>query len=804
MSYHIRIRAAAIVLSVSALAAPALAAITTQEEMNRVVGAFYGATTLDDQRVLDVSNAAISKDIATFTLKKGSLYLTKPVEGMVVTAVFLGEGTAAIKPTRRMDRTALDISAQEHLGKKPGGEVSTSFDRMVLVSFDGSLEKLAASLTSKSASPDLATASSVLKDRLQMMYDLELSLDLELLAAKSGIPDGPAFVSFKSADYGWLEYGFDARETLEVILGYVYRIGTTVEFRPLIRSHAIQDLDAQGNYVADPSKDQKLWIDVTNYKLDITIPDTKHYLVEGEVTFTALKDNLTVVPFTLVNNVFGRRSTDQSAKQLHLKAVMDSSGAVLPHVHLKHQLWVIPPQPLKMGDTQTLRFSVDAETIRQISSVHYFILNDAAWYPQHGYLGSLYTMDWTVKAKKPLVATGSGKMVKETSDGSFNVTQLVFEQPVWLPFLIFGQYQKLVDAYKAAPGGRDVELAVYSWPKTTFSVEDPNGDLFQVDVTVPGGKPKDVLAEAKEIIKLFEGLYGPFPFSQLQVAQMSPGMGFAQGPAGFVQLTGEAFMSSAALAEARTLSPDFFHEVYSHEIAHQYWAHMIKWATDEDVWLSESFAEYTAGLYVMGLLGQERFQGKMRKWRDNAKIADPHGPIAWANNVRGQSARVYGRWLLYDKGPYVVHMLRMQVGHENFVKAMKALMVKYSHRQITTDQLKREFEAVVGYKLDYFFNQWYRDTGIPTFDYSSDVRQTEDGKWLATVKISQRDKENFKIVSMPVFFHFGKDKVVVKERPILKADDVYQIKLPEKPQSITLDDHHTLLADIFAQGASAQ
>jgi hypothetical protein len=67
------------------------------------------------------------------------------------------------------------------------------------------------------------------------------------------------------------------------------------------------------------------------------------------------------------------------------------------------------------------------------------------------------------------------------------------------------------------------------------------------------------------------------------------------------------------------------------------------------------------------------------------------------------------------------------------------------------------------------------------------------------VKISQRDKQNVKIVSMPVFFHFGKGKVVVKERPILKADDVYQVKLPEKPERITLDDHRTLLADIVSQ-----
>ncbi|HZC82360.1 MAG TPA: M1 family aminopeptidase, partial [Nitrospiraceae bacterium] len=499
----------------------------------------------------------------------------------------------------------------------------------------------------------------------------------------------------------------------------------------------------------------------------------------------------------------GTRSTEK-AKSIILSKLTDASGKGISFVHQKHRVWVVPAEPFKLGQDYTLHFSLNEDTIVQLSSVHYLVLNDYPWYPQHGYVGGLSKMDWTIKAKKPLYATGSGRIVKDTTEGAFNVTQLVFDQDVWLPCLIFGQYQKQVDTYKSSDGSGTVALTVFSAPQADFTLTDQDGKYFTVSVTVPGNKPRDVLEEAKQIIKFDESLYGLFPYGALQVAQMSPGLGFGQSPPGFVQLTGEAFMSSERLSNIGSLNPDFFHEFFAHEISHQWWAHEIKWAADEDVWLSESFAEYSAGLYVMQLLGPDRFQGKIKVWKDNAKIADPHAPIAWANNVSGQNAGLWRTGLIYDKGPYVVHMLRMQVGHENFVKAMKNLMVKYHNQEITTDQLKQEFELVVGYKLDYFFDQWFRGTGIPTFDYSSSVKQTEDGKWLATVSISQRDKENVKIVSMPVFFHFGKDKVLSKDRPILKAEDVYQIKLPEKPTSITLDDYHTLLADIVAQGATGQ
>ncbi|MBI3450902.1 MAG: hypothetical protein HY049_18555, partial [Acidobacteria bacterium] len=150
------------------------------------------------------------------------------------------------------------------------------------------------------------------------------------------------------------------------------------------------------------------------------------------------------------------------------------------------------------------------------------------------------------------------------------------------------------------------------------------------------------------------------------------------------------------------------------------------------------------------------------------------------------------------------HMLRMQMGLENYKKAMQALFAKYPYQRITTDQLQRECELVVGYKLDYFFDQWFRGTGIPVFDYSWTDEPTPDGKHLVSIKISQRDKTNFKQVLMPVYIYFkGQKEPLIKARPVVKADDVYQLKLPEKPVKITLDEDHDILADMVAAGSAA-
>ena len=62
--------------------------------------------------------------------------------------------------------------------------------------------------------------------------------------------------------------------------------------------------------MADALKDQKPYIDITKYKMEIEIPDTRHFLVEADVTFTTMDEGLPIVPFDLVNTISGRRSTD--------------------------------------------------------------------------------------------------------------------------------------------------------------------------------------------------------------------------------------------------------------------------------------------------------------------------------------------------------------------------------------------------------------------------------------------------------------------------------------------------------------
>jgi len=296
-------------------------------------------------------------------------------------------------------------------------------------------------------------------------------------------------------------------------------------------------------------------------------------------------------------------------------------------------------------------------------------------------------------------------------------------------------------------------------------------------------------SESQEILKLFENIYGPYPYQELHIAQMGPDLGFGQGPPYFVQLTGEAFMSQA------TTRSDFIHGFLAHEIAHQWWGNQVGWASDEDWWLSEGFAEYAAGIFVKELQGTKRFQGTLEGWRKNAKFSDKEAPIAAAMDLVGPKYGLYRDGLLYNKAPYVLHMLRVQLDDEKYRKVMRSIHETYRSRDISTEMLLREVNKVAGADYTYFFDQWFWDVGIPTFRYTWKSERQPDGKFLISVHVSQDDKDHVKRVLMPVHIHF-KDKTIPQYKPITQASQEIKILSPMEPKDVTLDDERTLLAEI--------
>lgn len=154
--------------------------------------------------------------------------------------------------------------------------------------------------------------------------------------------------------------------------------------------------------------------------------------------------------------------------------------------------------------------------------------------------------------------------------------------------------------------------------------------------------------------------------------------------------------------------------VIIHEIAHQWFGNAVTESTWNDVWLSEGFATYYTLLAREHFYGRDDFRAGLEQARRDVlgsyaddfdfQLIRPY--IADLNDVSG--------WMMYQKGAWVLHMLREQLGADVFDEAIRAYYAEYVNRNAETADLRRHLEAASGMDLEGFFQQWLFQGGVPT------------------------------------------------------------------------------------------
>jgi len=171
---------------------------------------------------------------------------------------------------------------------------------------------------------------------------------------------------------------------------------------------------------------------------------------------------------------------------------------------------------------------------------------------------------------------------------------------------------------------------------------------------------------------------------------------------------GAARGATARGTASRTASP--------HEIAHQWFGDGVTESDWNDIWLSEGFATYFNLLYVEHYRGHDDFIRGVQGMFESAKTAEAqsHQPVVHVN-VAPEHETVNHR-VGYQKGGSVLHVLRGQVGTENFWKAIREYYRLYQNKNASSDDLRRVFELQSGQDLQWFFDQWLHRNTIPAVD----------------------------------------------------------------------------------------
>ena len=167
--------------------------------------------------------------------------------------------------------------------------------------------------------------------------------------------------------------------------------------------------------------------------------------------------------------------------------------------------------------------------------------------------------------------------------------------------------------------------------------------------------------------------------------------------------------------QTMTSQDGFSFTLTAHELFHQWFGDNVTCASWEDIWLNEGFASYGEYLSLQAFAAP----ADARNWMDDAhRLAQMNqGSVYVADTAN--VGRIFDYYLSYKKGAAVVHMLRHLLNDDaKFFRALRTYQSQFRGSTARTADLQRVFEAEAGRPLGYFFQQWFRGQGYPTFNAS--------------------------------------------------------------------------------------
>lgn len=193
---------------------------------------------------------------------------------------------------------------------------------------------------------------------------------------------------------------------------------------------------------------------------------------------------------------------------------------------------------------------------------------------------------------------------------------------------------------------------------------------------------------------------------------------------------------------------NFGHSLIAHECAHQWFGDHVTCGSWQDIWLNEGFATY-----FEGLTEEHLFPGTWMNWKQNriANITSQPGGSVLCSDTTSVN-RIFDGRLTYDKGAYLLHMLRWKLGDSLFFLALTNYQndPAYSFGYAKTPDLKQVLETTSGQNLSTFFNQWYYNEGYPSYQ----VGWTQTGSNVQVTIDQTQSHPSVSFFEMPVPIHF--------------------------------------------------
>jgi aminopeptidase N len=277
-------------------------------------------------------------------------------------------------------------------------------------------------------------------------------------------------------------------------------------------------------------------------------------------------------------------------------------------------------------------------------------------------------------------AASNGVLVDEQSSDGWTTYTWKHRYPIaaYLIAIAITDYAVFSDMANTVSG--DIEILNYVYPE---NLEEAETDL---SYTV-------------SVMELFNDLFGLYPF--------------------FGEKYGHAQFGWGGGMEHQTMSfmGDFSQGLQAHELAHQWFGNKVTCGTWEDIWLNEGFATYLTGLRSL-YLGTDSEWDIWKSYAIELSCSEPDGSV-WVDDTTS-FLRIFSSRLSYYKGAMLLHMLRWQLGDDDFYQSIQNYLAdpELAYGYATTEDLQAHFEMQSGSDLSTYFDQWFYGEGFPSYTIS--------------------------------------------------------------------------------------
>lgn len=202
-----------------------------------------------------------------------------------------------------------------------------------------------------------------------------------------------------------------------------------------------------------------------------------------------------------------------------------------------------------------------------------------------------------------------------------------------------------------------------------------------------------------EIVQTFERLFGPYPFADIKY-----GMAMVDFPGGMEHPTLSSIGAGRVSTQPSPLTGGPSHEsLVAHELSHQWFGDCVRLSRWGDIWLNEGFARYAEVLWF-----EEKYGAAIAKeWLNTYRADEYAGTVIDPEYLFNTT--------VYDKGCWILHMLRQVMGREALLRAFRTYLTDPALRftAVTVADFQGHCEAEYGQSLDWFFDPWLHRAGRP-------------------------------------------------------------------------------------------